>query len=78
MYVCWAVNGTVQRAPFLGAYHAQKPRVPGLGNVTAYAINATTVYFASDPGDLEKAAFGAEKATWMATCAGQADVDRAR
>lgn len=71
MYVYWAVNGTVQRAPFIGADHAQKTAGTGLGNITAYALNATTVYFASDTGDLEKAAFGAEKATWMARALGK-------
>jgi hypothetical protein len=66
MYAYWAVNGTVQRAPFTGADHAQKTAGTGLGNITAYAINATTAYFGSDTGDLEKAAFGAEKSIWMA------------
>jgi hypothetical protein len=66
MYVYWAVNGTVQRAPFGGADHAQKTAGTAIGNVTAYAINDTTVYLASDMGDLEKAAFGAEKSTWLA------------
>jgi hypothetical protein len=50
MYVYWAVNGTVQRAPFTGAAHAQKTAGAGLGNITASAIDATSVYFASDEG----------------------------
>lgn len=65
-YVYWAISNTVQRAPFTGDMHSQKTAGQALNNVTAYAINATTVYLASDMGDLEKAAFGAEKSTWMA------------
>jgi hypothetical protein len=44
----------------------QKTVGTAISNITAYAINATTVYMASDMGDLEKAAFGAEKSTWVA------------
>jgi hypothetical protein len=65
-YVYWAINSTVQRAPFTGVMHSQKTAGQALNNVTAYAINATTAYFASEMGDLEKAAFGDEKSTWMA------------
>jgi hypothetical protein len=66
--VYWA-NGGVQAAAFAGADHTGKSvGTPVEGNVTAYAINATskTAYFASETGNFEKSAFTAETPTWVA------------